>query len=197
MLGYISPNWSEKATHSRGYADHDAERFAEIMGGAWTGMLGASLAVAFCSNRTMHQMVTAAEAVGWQVMDYLVFVSATGVAKSTTTLKPGHELAVLMRTAGPKPQINPDWKHTNAYAIPKPKRRESPHLTTKPLAWMEALVEDFTQPGDVVLDPFMGSGTTLVAAKAEGRSAIGIEIEERYCEIAAKRLAPDTEGEGT
>lgn len=61
------------------------------------------------------------------------------------------------------------------------------HPTQKPLELMRWCIR-FMPPG-VILDPFMGSGTTLVAAKLEGRKAIGIEIEERYCEIAAKRLA--------
>lgn len=63
-----------------------------------------------------------------------------------------------------------------------------PHPTTKPLDLMSALIADFTDPGDVVVDPFMGSGTTLVAAQQMGRQAIGIELDERYCEVAVRRL---------
>lgn len=63
------------------------------------------------------------------------------------------------------------------------------HPTQKPVALMEWCIEKCkTPPGGMVLDPYAGSGTTLVAAKLTGRRAIGIEIEERYCAIAAERL---------
>ena len=65
------------------------------------------------------------------------------------------------------------------------------HPTTKPVSLPGWFVKLTTNPGDLVLDPFLGSGTTLVAAKAEGRRAIGIEIEERYCEVAARRLSQE------
>lgn len=64
------------------------------------------------------------------------------------------------------------------------------HPTQKPLELMAWCISLADAPV-VVLDPFMGSGTTLRAAKDLGRKAIGIEIEEKYCEIAAKRMAQE------
>jgi len=61
------------------------------------------------------------------------------------------------------------------------------HPTQKPLKLMKYCIGLFDVNG-AILDPFMGSGTTLRAAKDLGRKAIGIELEEKYCEIAAKRL---------
>jgi len=65
------------------------------------------------------------------------------------------------------------------------------HPTQKPLKLLLWCVTEYSELHKTILDPFMGSGTTLRAAKDLGRKAIGIEIEEKYCEIAAKRLSQE------
>jgi site-specific DNA-methyltransferase (adenine-specific) len=62
------------------------------------------------------------------------------------------------------------------------------HPTEKPVPLLRQLIESSSVWGETVLDPFMGSGSTLVAAKLEGRKAIGIEVKEKYCETAVRRL---------
>ena len=68
-------------------------------------------------------------------------------------------------------------------------RAAADHPCPKPEALMTQLVSQFTDPNDLILDPFAGSGTTAVAAKRLGRRCILIEREEKYCEVAAKRLS--------
>ena len=87
-----------------------------------------------------------------------------------------------------QPQPARDWFVSYETAIPR-RGHERDHPCPRPHDMMRFLVSILAAPSAIVLDPFMGSGTTLVAAKRLGRKAIGIELEEKYCEIAAKRLA--------
>lgn len=70
--------------------------------------------------------------------------------------------------------------------------RGTGHPTEKPTGILEPLIAYGCEVGGTVLDPFAGSGSTLDAARQIGRHAVGVEADERYCEIAAKRLAQDT-----
>jgi DNA modification methylase len=65
------------------------------------------------------------------------------------------------------------------------------HPTEKPIPLFQWCLGIFPDTVECVIDPYVGSGTTLIAAKNLGVKAIGIEIEERYCEIAAKRLSQE------
>jgi DNA modification methylase len=92
-----------------------------------------------------------------------------------------------------------EWEPVLVYGRPRfmhdvlrvpaiPQRDAAGHPCPKPVDLLRLLVAGATTADQTVLDPFAGSGTTLVAAKREGRRSVGIEMSEAYCEIAAKRL---------
>lgn len=68
------------------------------------------------------------------------------------------------------------------------------HPTQKPLWLMRSLLAVHSQPGALVLDPYMGSGTTLHAAKSMGRRSIGVDLDEKWCEAAARRCSQEVLG---
>lgn len=85
-----------------------------------------------------------------------------------------------------------DWAweaRQNHYSFTISLTEDIPHPSPKPYAAMQWLIEKYTKPGWVILDPFAGSGTTLVAAQKLGRHYIGCDISAEYVEIARKRLA--------
>jgi len=71
------------------------------------------------------------------------------------------------------------------------KQKEALHPTQKPLALMAYLIRTYTNAGDTVLDNCAGSGSTLIAARRQGRRAVGIELDEAYCEVIATRLSQE------
>ena len=73
----------------------------------------------------------------------------------------------------------------------RPKRSES-HPTMKPVPMFGYLIQNSTKPGDIVLDTFGGSGTTIIAAEQLDRAAYLMEIDERYCDVIIKRWEEQT-----
>lgn len=105
--------------------------------------------------------------------------------RPTTTPMPDHDKRIAGATGDvrmgdvwtdPSPNLNPR-QYKNRH-----------HPNEKPLPVMERLVLALTEPGDLILDPFVGSGTTLIAARNLGRRAIGIEVTAEHCETAVARL---------
>jgi adenine-specific DNA-methyltransferase len=88
--------------------------------------------------------------------------------------------------------VTADVPYTDVWNFPTVAHYPGKHPCEKPLSIMEHIVRTSSRPGALVLDCFAGSGATLVAAQRLGRRAVGIEMDERWCEIAATRLQQRT-----
>jgi len=138
----------------------------------------------FASPRKIHEMLpitgNAKHTIAWDKGDRgTVGDLECGFGEAWEAILYGMKGRRKLNGKRPRTVIRHDWSAT----------MDPQHPTVKPVGLLRQLIGMSTDAGETVLDPFMGSGTTLLACKAEGRRAVGIEVEERYCEIAANRLS--------
>lgn len=141
----------------------------------------------FGSWRSFPVLARASYEIRWPIESLLVWDKEWIGPGGTRGLRPSYELVALFAEEGfaiPNRGVPDIWRCQWAGA-------KEHHPAEKPVALLSRLIRESGTTA-AILDPFAGSGSTLVAAKQGGRKAIGIEIEERHCEIAAGRLAQDT-----
>lgn len=141
-----------------------------------------SLMVSFYGWNRVEKFVDAWKKSGFRIVGHLVFKKR--YTSKTGFLGHSHENAYLLAKGRPVMPVKPmkdvqSWQYTgNLY-----------HPTQKPVSSLQPLIESFTQPHAIVLDPFAGSGSTCIAAALSGRRYIGIELLAEYHAIGQQRIA--------
>lgn len=150
--------------------------------------------IVFCQVEAAHRWADALVAGGIQYVRTMVWVKPDAQPQLTGD-RPGmgYESIVVAHRSGRK-----RWNGGGRVGVfvhnksgGRPAGDKAPHPTTKPLPLMRELVDLFTDAGDLVIDPYAGSGTTGVACKMLGRRFIGWELDEGYAEVARRRLSGD------
>lgn len=100
---------------------------------------------------------------------------------------PMHETCWYVVRKGKTGHWAGDRKQTTLWQIDKPKKSETGHSTQKPVECMRRPIENNSSPGQAVYDPFVGSGTTIIACEQSGRCALALELNPAYVDVAVKR----------
>lgn len=146
------------------------------------------MAVVFYDTRILPFALDAFRRSGWAYRRALTLYRRWGNAHKLHGWMSTSDFALVFARPEGREVFYGPWAH-DTYVKSNPEADSADHSAQKPMGFVGQIVSNVTPPGGTVLDPYAGSGTTLRAASHLGRQAIGIEIEERYCEIAAKRLA--------
>lgn len=141
-----------------------------------------SYLVLFCGWSAIDKFSAAWTRAGFQIAGHVVWHKP--YASNARHLEYRHESAWLLIKGSPKPPMRPlsdmqAWTYSGNRS----------HPTEKAVEIIVPLIRSFSAPGELVLDPFLGSGTTAVAAALNGRRYIGMELEECYCALARRRIA--------
>lgn len=140
-----------------------------------------SCAISFYGWPKVDLFFAAWKRAGFRIAGHMIF--RKDYSSKTAFLQYRHEGAFLLIKGNPPFPASPlpdvmEWTYTG----------NKLHPTQKSVHILKPLIETFTKPGQLVLDPFAGSGSTCVAAQAIGRNYIGIELDAAYCGVASRRL---------
>lgn len=141
-----------------------------------------SLCISFYGWNRVDSFFSAWKGAGFTPVGHIVFNKT--YASAQRFLRYSHESAYVLAKGRPALPTDPPsdvlpWRYTGNHN----------HPTEKAVDTLKPIIEAFTKAGDVVLDPFAGSGSSLVAAALLRRQYIGIELEQKYCDHARRRLA--------
>jgi DNA modification methylase len=162
--------------------DNDAAWLAPAFAEAYRVLKPHSLCVSFYGWQAIDSFMAAWRAAGFRPVGHLVFTKSYASSARFTAAR--HEAAYIL--AKGRPDLP---ERALADVIPFPYTGNRLHPTQKPISAMREIVAAFTKPGDLVLDPFCGSGTTLVAARGLGRRALGIDLDPTHVATATARLS--------
>lgn len=155
-----------------------------------TAIRPGGVAAVFYDTRILPFALDAFRRGGWKYLRNLTLYRRAGNAHTLHGWMSTSDFVLLFAAPGASPAFHGPPRH-DTYVKAQLESVSFDHPAQKPESFVSAIVGNITPPGGAVLDPYMGSGTTLRAAKNIGLTAVGIEIEERYCEVAAKRLGQE------
>jgi site-specific DNA-methyltransferase (adenine-specific) len=146
---------------------------------------GAAFYVCSPIDQEVRKFIQAIEAVGWHYQSGLVW-NKSSLSLSRHDYHPKHEIIHYGWKTGAAHKWYADRKQTTVFDFDKPSRSED-HPTTKPVGLVEYYVGNVSLEGDLVVDIFLGSGTTLIAAEKTGRTCYGMELNPPYCDVIVRR----------
>ncbi|MFO0807560.1 MAG: DNA methyltransferase [Gemmataceae bacterium] len=164
--------------------DQDPDWLRPVFSEVWRLLKNDSLCLSFYGWPHSDTFLGVWKEIGFRPVSHIVFVkNVWGLGRFT---RGQHETAFLLAKGSPKLPDRP-----KSDVVEWERERRAFHPNQKPVGALYPILASFAPEGGTVLDPFMGSGSTLRAAKDMGLAAIGVEVEKRYCVRAARRMAQE------
>jgi len=190
--GRVGKDWAHKIRHDgeRYWDELSVDEYERLLVGALANAHAfsddnAALYLWFASVR-ITTVLAALDETGWEQRNLLVWVKSTFAGSLFAQYKHQYELCFYCHKRGKAPRWHGPTNETTVWQADKPSRNED-HPTVKPLVLAERAIRNSSTRNDLVLDLFLGSGTTLIAADTMSRRCYGLELEPRYCDVIRRR----------